>query len=309
MRPGLPCGKGIPSGAVLPPTPVNPHFASLCVSFGGFLGSFSTGRFSGARLRETRRPCAATKEDPVAQRFGNQLVSYVLTLGPKGRIAEKLERVGFRETRYAYEYDPKGRLVQVSRDGRPVEKYGYDAQGRRVWDWSPQRGKRRLDYDAAGRLRRAGELEFYYRADNALGSRYQGKQRALHLDYAPDLGLRRVHATQGREVESRANPAGQPLAKCVDGQAVEAFRWLDLLRLAEYQALDKGYRLLFRYRDGHRLPSAVTYQDEEGSRDWLLGHDQVGSLKAVADASGDLVKVIDYDSFGNVLFEDCIKLE
>ena len=51
-------------------------------------------------------------------RLGNHLVSCALTFGPTGRIAEKLERVGFRETRFTYEYDPQGRLTQVARDGQ-----------------------------------------------------------------------------------------------------------------------------------------------------------------------------------------------
>ena len=240
----------------------------------------------------------------MTQQFGNRLVSYALTPGPTGRIAEKVERVGYRQTRYAYEYDPKGRLVQVSRDGRPVEKYGYDAAGRRSWDWSPQRGKHWLEYDRANRLRRAGDLEFYYRQDNTLGSRCVGKRQSLHLDYAPNLGLRSLHNKHGRAVNYRTNPAGQPLAKHADGEVFETFRWLDLVRLAEYRALDKGYRLAFHYRGNNRLPSTATFRDEEGVREWFLGYDQVGSLKAVADASGNLVKTIDYDSFGNVLSED-----
>ncbi|MEW5774519.1 MAG: hypothetical protein AB1916_13440, partial [Thermodesulfobacteriota bacterium] len=80
------------------------------------------------------------------------------------------------------------------------------------------------------------------------------------------------------------------------GEAIESFRWLDLVRLAEYRSLDKGYRLAFHYRDGHRLPYAAIYGDGEGSQAWTLGYDQVGSLKAAGDESGSLVKTIDYDS-------------
>ncbi len=39
----------------------------------------------------------------------------------------------------------------------------------------------------------------------------------------------------------------------------------------------------------------------KGGTTYYLGYDQVGSLKAVADASGNVVKQIDYDSFGNVI--------
>ncbi|MEW5774192.1 MAG: RHS repeat-associated core domain-containing protein [Thermodesulfobacteriota bacterium] len=239
----------------------------------------------------------------MTRRIGNHLVSCALTLGPRGRIAEKLERVGHREVRFAYEYDPKGRLVRVARDGRPVEEYGYDALGRRAWDWTRERGRRRLSYDGADRLRRAGAVEYYYGLDDTLACR-RDRQGSLHLDYGRNLGLRSLHDRRGRAVNFRTSRRGQPLEKRAGGEAIESFRWLDLVRLAEYRSLDKGYRLAFHYRDGHRLPYAATCGDGEGSQAWTLGYDQVGSLKAVGDESGSLVKTIDYDSFGNVLSED-----
>jgi YD repeat-containing protein len=240
----------------------------------------------------------------MTQRFGNQLVSYALTLGPKSRIAEKLERVGLRETRFTYEYDPKGRLARVLRNGRPAEEYGYDEAGRRSRDWTPERGRRVLDYDRAGRLKRAGEVEYYYGQDDTLTARYVGKKQALHLDYAHNLGLRSLCNTHGRPVNYRTSPAGQPLEKYADNEVYETFRWLDLVRLADYDCLERGYRLAFHYQSGNRLPSSLTFRDEEGARQWLLGYDQVGSLKAVGDEQGELIKTIDYDSFGTVLSED-----
>lgn len=46
-------------------------------------------------------------------------------------------------------------------------------------------------------------------------------------------------------------------------------------------------------------------QDPQGATTCLLGYDQMGSLKAVAAMDGPnegrVVKVIDYDAFGNIL--------
>jgi RHS repeat-associated protein len=36
---------------------------------------------------------------------------------------------------------------------------------------------------------------------------------------------------------------------------------------------------------------------------YYLTHDQVGSLRAVVDGAGNIVKRIDYDSFGNILYD------
>ena len=52
----------------------------------------------------------------------------------------------------------------------------------------------------------------------------------------------------------------------------------------------------FEYADG-RMPVAMT----RGGATYYLTHDQVGSLKAVADGAGNVVKRIDYDSFGNII--------
>ena len=52
----------------------------------------------------------------------------------------------------------------------------------------------------------------------------------------------------------------------------------------------------FQYADG-RMPVAVT---KAGST-YYLAYDQVGSLRVVADATGNVVKEITYDTFGNVI--------
>ena len=64
---------------------------------------------------------------------------------------------------------------------------------------------------------------------------------------------------------------------------------------------DKDDNLLqrFEYADG-RMPVAMT--DSNGNR-YYLHYDQVGSLRAVSNAEGDIIKEIAYDSFGNVLLD------
>ncbi len=52
----------------------------------------------------------------------------------------------------------------------------------------------------------------------------------------------------------------------------------------------------FNYADG-RLPVSMT---RNGSIYYLL-YDQIGTLRAVADAFGNIVKQIDYDSFGKIM--------
>jgi RHS repeat-associated protein len=54
--------------------------------------------------------------------------------------------------------------------------------------------------------------------------------------------------------------------------------------------------LRFEYADG-RMPVAMT----KGGVTYYLTYDQVGSLRIVVDASGNVVKRVNYDSFGNII--------
>ncbi|MCI5157458.1 MAG: RHS repeat-associated core domain-containing protein [Candidatus Electrothrix sp. AUS1_2] len=65
--------------------------------------------------------------------------------------------------------------------------------------------------------------------------------------------------------------------------------------MAVYDGSD-SLLMRFEYADG-RMPIAMT----AGGATYYLGYDQVGSLRTVADASGNVVKEISYDSFGTIL--------
>ncbi len=59
---------------------------------------------------------------------------------------------------------------------------------------------------------------------------------------------------------------------------------------------DGSLKYRFEYADD-RTPVAMT----AGGQTYYLMYDQVGSLRAVTDAGGAIVKTVTYDSFGNVL--------
>ena len=89
---------------------------------------------------------------------------------------------------------------------------------------------------------------------------------------------------------------GRRIAKKIDGVIVEKYLWQGLTRLlAVYDGSD-NLLMRFEYADG-RMPVAMT----KGGSTYYLTYDQVGSLRVVADASGNVVKRIDYDSFGNII--------
>lgn len=89
---------------------------------------------------------------------------------------------------------------------------------------------------------------------------------------------------------------GQRSAKYLNGQLVEAYQWLDFIRLGAFHDGRMGYA--FGYSEGERLPSAM--QREDGAV-ITLHYDQVGSLRVVADTSGDVIKEVLYDPFGGII--------
>jgi hypothetical protein len=82
----------------------------------------------------------------------------------------------------------------------------------------------------------------------------------------------------------------------VSGVTTEKYLWQGLTRLlAVYDGSD-SLLMRFEYADA-RMPVATTRSDGT----YYLAYDQVGSLRIVADASGNVVKRIEYDSFGNII--------
>jgi RHS repeat-associated protein len=76
----------------------------------------------------------------------------------------------------------------------------------------------------------------------------------------------------------------------------EKYLWQGMTRLLAVYDGANILRQRFEYAD-ERMPVAM----KMGSATYYLNYDQVGSLRLVADASGNVVKRISYDSFGNIL--------
>jgi RHS repeat-associated protein len=114
---------------------------------------------------------------------------------------------------------------------------------------------------------------------------YSSRGELLSINLPDDTFIEYVHDLLGRRI-----------AKKVGGATVEKYLLQGLTRLlAVYDGSD-NLLMRFEYADG-RMPSAMTKQ---GST-YYLTYDQVGSLRVIADGSGNVVKRIDYDSFGNII--------
>ncbi|MDY7037991.1 MAG: RHS repeat-associated core domain-containing protein, partial [Thermodesulfobacteriota bacterium] len=230
---------------------------------------------------------------------GQNPASWTLIRDDNGRITTKTETVDGVTANYVYTYDPMGRLLTVTKDGSLVEEYQYNTNGTgtRTHEMNTLRGiaGRSFTYSDEDHLLTAGATAFQYDVDGFLAQKTSGTE-ITEYDYSTRGELLSVNLPDGRLIEYVHDPLGRRIAKKIDGAIVEKYLWQGLTRLlAVYDGSD-NLLMRFDYADG-RMPVAMT---KDGST-YYLTYDQVGSLRIVADTSGNVVKRIDYDSFGNII--------
>ncbi len=220
-----------------------------------------------------------------------------------GRIIHKAETVDGVTSQFDYTYDTIGRLRLVVKDGAIVEEYQYGANGARIYEVNTRRGisGRSFSYSAEDHLLSVdmggSRTTYEYDVDGFLTKRVQGVSETDYR-YSSRGELLEVVLPDGRVVEYVHDPLGRRIAKKVNGAIVEKYLWQGMTRLlAVYDGTD-NLLMRFEYADD-RVPMAMT----KAGAVYYLTHDQVGSLRVVTDASGNIIKRIDYDSFGNVLYD------
>jgi RHS repeat-associated protein len=225
------------------------------------------------------------------------LTSWGLTRDKTGRIAAKIEAVEGINSNYAYAYDSVGRLLTVTKNGTLVEEYEYDSGGRRIYEMNVLKGisGRTYIYSDEDQLLTAGDVTYQYDADGFLTTKTQGSDVTTY-NYSSRGELVSVNLPDGRVIEYINDPMGRRIAKKVNGVITEKYLWGGLTTLlAVYDGSDN---LLMRFEHTDtRMPIAMT----SAGNTYYLTYDQVGSLRIVADASGNVIKRIDYDSFGNMI--------
>jgi len=218
----------------------------------------------------------------------------------RGRIAERTLNLGGEAEIRRYAYDSAGRLARVTDgSGGLLESYQYDHEGRRLADINPQRflGERRYSYNLGDRLGQVGAVQYGHDKSGFRNLKIEGTssgQRETNYQYEPSGLLLRVDLPDGRRIDYAYDAKGQRTQKHVNGRVVEAYQWLDPLRLSEFHDGQRWWRLA--YLKG-RTPVGVT----NGGDSYLLFCDQVGTPLALATTDGHVVQTMQYDSFGNLL--------
>ncbi|TDT86996.1 RHS repeat domain-containing protein [Pseudodesulfovibrio indicus] len=219
--------------------------------------------------------------------------------GPDGRIIEKTETVRGRKSTWSYEYDEAGRLTKAQLDGRLICQCWYDREGRRVRDYLPATAGanyREYQYTQDNRLMRAGSGQ-YSHDERGFRSIWSARGVYTLYEYAPDYRLLKAEEEdRDKAFTFRHDEDGQRTAKYLNGELVEAYQWLDFVRLAGFHDGQHGHE--FAYRDGERTPFAMRRDDGTVAG---LFYDQVGSLRLVVDMHDNVIKEIVYDPFGGII--------
>lgn len=231
----------------------------------------------------------------------SEIYSFKLKHDQDGRIVEKVETVKGKSVTWIYQYDKDGRLTEASLDGRRVCECHYDKEGRRIQDQFPLTCGSRIrqyEYRMDNRLMRAGDNRYTHDKDG-FRSIWNNRGTYTTYEYSPDYRLLRAEVEgEDRVFEFSHDDNGQRAVKRLNGEMVEAYKWLDFIRLAGFHDGEYAYR--FVYEDDTRMPYAM--QCEDGT-DFFLYYDQIGSLRVVADASGNVIKGVLYEPFGGIIKE------
>jgi RHS repeat-associated protein len=97
-------------------------------------------------------------------------------------------------------------------------------------------------------------------------------------------------------IEYIHDPLGRRIAVKVNGVITEKYLWEGQTRLLAIYDGSGNLLMRFDYADG-RMPYSMT----SGGNTYYLTYDQVGSLRVITDRGGNILKRLDYDSFGNII--------
>ena len=232
----------------------------------------------------------------------DKIFSFTLKRDGLGEIVKKVEKLNKKEIKSRYKYDLRGRLIEVKRGGKVVESYSYDTNGNRLL--ATIYGKTyQATYNQDDQLVKYGKFSYSYDEDGYLVSKSDGNS-TTNYEYGTFGELKRV-VTPTKTIEYLHNVNHQRVAKKVNGEIVEKYLWLNLTTLLAIYDKDDNLVWRFEYADS-RMP--MTMRDINGTK-YYLHYDQVGSLRAVSNQNGELLKEIVYDTFGNIIADSNTSLK
>lgn len=229
----------------------------------------------------------------------NDLYRINLTRDAAGRITTKQEIRPTSTTTWAYNYDPAGRLQNVTKDGAQHAAYSYDANGNRT-SQTIEGQTTYATFDTRDRMRTQGDLDLTYNDNGELvlkRNRTTGDE--LTLAYTTLGDLKSATTPAGDQIEYLLDGAGRRVGKKVGGQLTQGLLYSPEA-YGPVAELDGNNDLVARYVYG-RASNVPDYM-VKGGVTYRLITDQLGSVVMAVNAStGAVAQEITYGPFGAVL--------
>jgi RHS repeat-associated protein len=219
---------------------------------------------------------------------------WTLTRDNAGRIVQKIDNMQGAAVTWNYSYDTLGRLTEVKQNNSVVEHYEYDANGNRTFETNAFRGTSNTaySYSPEDHVLTAGADTYQFDADGFLTARITSAGTTT-FTYSARGELLGATLPDGKVISYDHDPVGRRIAKRVNGTIIEKYLWQSQTRLLAVYDGSNNLIMRFTYADG-RMPVSVT---KDGVTYYLF-IDQLGSLRAVVDGNGQIIKELVYDSFG-----------
>ncbi|MEO8133744.1 MAG: RHS repeat-associated core domain-containing protein, partial [Betaproteobacteria bacterium] len=207
-----------------------------------------------------------------------------------GRILSKVETIAGIARILDYGYDTAAHLIEVQRDSVIVERYTYDANRNRLSRRFGNSPAETATYDGQDRLVVQGAASYQFNSDGYLtqrgadtfqysttGELLQAVVGGQTVTYAYDGLRRRVSRTvaAGTTQYLYGNPD-------------------DDLQVSNTRA-PSGVLTTYYYDEGRRL-----FAMQRGALRYYIATDQLGSPRVLTDTAGAVVRVLEFDAFGNV---------
>jgi RHS repeat-associated protein len=215
-----------------------------------------------------------------------------------GRITQQVLTLDGITSTLDYRYDTAGRLVEVKPDGTVVEAYTYDGNSNRLTAETENETKSG-SYDNQDRLVQYGTTTYDYTANGELRQK-QNHGAVTQYQYDVMGNLRSVQLPDSRQIEYVIDGRNRRLGKKVNDVLTQGFLYQDSLNpIAE---LDGEGHVVSRFVYGSKA-NVPDYILKDGETYRIIS-DHLGSPRLVVDISdGSVAQRIDYDAFGNVVFD------
>jgi RHS repeat-associated protein len=217
-----------------------------------------------------------------------------------GRITRKVETVAGVTRTDDYQYDTRGRLLNVARNNTLVSIYDYDDNGNRLSLTNPSTSSVTLgSYDDQDRVTNYGSFEYTFNANGDLTSKLNtATNEETTYEYDARGALISVVLPDSTLIEYVIDGQGRRVGKKVNGTLVQGFIYKDRLRIAAELDGSGNVVAQFIYAGMSHSPD---FMINDGAV-YRFVKDQLGSPRVVVNVTtGAIAQQLEYDEFGHLL--------